>query len=217
MSERTSDAAGLAERLRLGDADALADLFSRHRQRLSQIVDFRLDRRLLGRVDPDDILQEAYVDAAERIDYFVNDHSGSVFVWLRLILAQTLANVHRRHLGAQMRDVSREFSIFGHRGTQDASTSLALQLLGHFTSPSQAAIQEETSQKLAQAIEQLGPLDREVLTLRHFEQLTNSEVAEVLGIQKKAASIRYIRALKRLKQVLEDTPGFTAGSSGSVL
>lgn len=201
----------------MGDKQALAELFSQHRQRLEHIVDLRLDSRLLGRVDPDDVLQEAYIDAAERIEHFVNEHSGSVFVWLRLIVSQTLANVHRRHLGAQMRSVTREFSIFGARGQQDASTSLALQLLGQITSPSQAAIREETSQKLIQAIEALGPLDREVLTLRHFELLTNSEVAEVLGIQKKAASIRYIRALKRLKQSLEDMPGFAAGSSGDVV
>jgi RNA polymerase sigma-70 factor (ECF subfamily) len=213
MTEGRHDAGGLAERLRSGDEHALADLFSRHRSRLEQIVEFRLDRRLTGRVDSDDVLQEAYLDAAERIEHFVNEHSGSVFVWLRLIVYQTLANVHRRHLGAQMRDVSREFSIFGQRGQQDASTSLALQLLGRFTTPSQAAIREETAEKLTSAIELLGPLDREVLTLRHFEQLTNSEVAEVLGIQKKAASIRYIRALRRLKLVLENTPGFSGESS----
>lgn len=213
MTERPHDAGDLAERLKRGDEHALADLFSRHRSRLEQIVEFRLDRRLTGRVDPEDVLQEAYLDAAERIEHFVNEHSGSVFVWLRLIVYQTLANVHRRHLGAQMRDVSREFSIFGHRGQPEASTSLALQLLGRLTTPSQAAIREETAEKLTSAIELLGPLDREVLTLRHFEQLTNSEVAEVLGIQKKAASIRYIRALRRLKVVLENTPGFSEESS----
>jgi RNA polymerase sigma-70 factor (ECF subfamily) len=216
MTESPVDPGGLAERLRGGDEEALAELFSRHRDRLEQIVDFRLDRRLLGRVDRDDVLQEAYIDAAERIGHFVNEHSGSVFVWLRLIVHQTLANVHRRHLGAQMRDATREFSIFGNRGQQEASTSLALQLLGQITSPSQAAIREETAEKLAGTIEGLGPLDREVLTLRHFEQLTNSEVAEVLGIQKKAASIRYIRALKRLKVALEKLPGFAAGSSGRI-
>jgi RNA polymerase sigma-70 factor (ECF subfamily) len=215
MTERPPDAAGLAERLRHGDELALADLFSRHRDRLEKIVQFRLDPRLTGRVDPEDVLQEAYLDAAERLEHFVNEHSGSVFVWLRLIVYQTLANIHRRHLGAQMRDVSREFSIFAGRGQHEASTSLALQLLGKFTSPSQAAIREETAERLSQAIESLGPLDREILTLRHFEQLANSEVAEVLGIQKKAASIRYIRALRRLKLVLENTPGFATPPSSN--
>jgi RNA polymerase sigma-70 factor (ECF subfamily) len=126
-----------------------------------------------------------------------------------MIVGQTLVNIHRRHLGAQMRDAKRDISIFAGHHQQAASTSLALQLLGQLTSPSEAAMREETARRLEQAVAGMDELDREVLTLRHFEQLTNSEVCEVLGIKAKAASIRYVRALKRLKEKLAQTPEFS--------
>ena len=200
-------------RLRTGDKSALAELFSRHRDRLWHIVDVKLDHRLRGRVDADDVLQEVYLDAADRIEHFINEHSGSLFVWFRLITTQTITNVHRRHLNAKMRDAKREFSIYSSHQEQPASTSLAFQLLGHLTSPSRAAMREEIASKLEDAIQSMDPIDREVLTLRHMEQLTNLEVAEVLGIQIKAASIRYVRALKRLKPIIEGIPGLSDNSS----
>jgi len=213
MTESQSEVDGLLDRLRHGDKQALATLYSRHRDRLWNLVNLRLDRRLIGRLDADDVLQEAYLDAAERIGHYINDHSGSFFVWLRLIVIQTLVNVHRRHLGAQMRDAKREVSIHAVHHQKAASTSLALQLLGHLTSPSRAAMRDEAASKLEEAVDGMEPIDRDVLTLRHFEQLTNNEVAEVLGIQKKAASIRYIRALQRLKGVLTSMPEFSEDSS----
>lgn len=197
----------LLRRVKEGDQQALAELFSFHRPRLWRIINFRLDSRLAGRVDADDILQEAYLAAAQRIRHYLDDSSHTFFVWLRLIASQTLIDVHRRHLGAQMRDASRELSIHT-QYAQATSMSIASQLLGNFTSPSQAAMRDEVANQLEQAIDSMEPIDREVLALRHFEELANSEVAEVLGIQQKAASIRYVRALKRLKDVLGDVPGF---------
>jgi RNA polymerase sigma-70 factor (ECF subfamily) len=193
-------------RVRGGDRQALAEAFSRHRVRLGRIVRFRLDRRLQGRVDPDDVLQEAYLAAADRIQHFKGETSASLFVWLRMIVAQTMIDVHRRHLGAQMRGADREVPIHGGRTPAGTSSSLAIQLSGHLTSPSQAAIREERARQLEQVLEQMDPIDREVLALRHFEELSNSEVAEVLEIQQKAASIRYVRALRRLKAILGELP-----------
>ena len=210
MSNPAGGSDDLQQRLIEGDPQALADLFSRHRERLWRMVNFRLDRRLSGRVDPEDILQEAYLDAAQRIQHYRDDSPASSFLWLRMIVTQTMIDLHRRHLGAQRRDARREVS--GDRGFFPASTStsLASQFLGHLTSPSQAAMRAELSGQLEQAIAQMDPIDQEVLALRHFEELTNSEVAEVLGIQVKAASIRYVRALKRLQEVLSQLPGFGA-------
>jgi RNA polymerase sigma-70 factor (ECF subfamily) len=202
---------GLAERLKRGDVEALAVLFSEHRERLWRMVGFRMDRRLLGRVDPDDVLQEAYIAAAQRIEHYGNDSSLSPFVWLRMVLMQTLIDIHRHHLGAQMRDANREAVFPGNLYPQTTSVSLAAQFVGKFTSPSQAAVREETLLHVEQAVAEMDPLDQEVLALRHFEELTNSEVAEVLGIQQKAASIRYVRAIKRLRAVMAQMPGFLEG------
>jgi RNA polymerase sigma-70 factor (ECF subfamily) len=208
MTDIVESSDELLARLREGDETALAELFSQHHGRLWRMVNFRLDQRLCGRVDADDVLQEAYLNAAQRIDHYLNNKNMSFFVWLRQIVLQTMIDLHRQHLGAQMRDAAREVSL--HRGgyPQATSISLAAHLLGSLTSPSQAAMRHEVSRQLEEALESMSAIDREVLALRHFEELTNSEVAEVLDIQQKAASIRYVRAIARLKEILVQIPGF---------
>ena len=190
------------QRLRDGDEGALAELFDKYRVRLYHIVSVRMDRRLAGRVDADDVLQEVYLDAAARIHHYINNHSGSFFVWLRLITAQTMANIFRRHLDAKMRDAKREISIHSGQAYESPTTPIAMQLLGRLTSPSRAAMREESAKQLEEAIRTMKPMDREIITLRHFEQLDNKEIAEVLAINEKAASIRYIRAIVRLKELM---------------
>lgn len=203
-----SDASGdLDSRLTRGDEAALAEAFSLHRDRLRRMVSFRLDQRLSGRVDASDILQEAYIDATQRLHHFANTPM-SVFVWLRQVTTQRLIDVHRRHLDAQRRDAKQEVSIQRAALQQGTSASVAMQLVDSFISPSQAAIRAELVSKLESVLEEMDPLDREVLALRHFEELTNNEVAEVLGIQKSTASNRYVRALSRLRKLLTEIPGF---------
>jgi RNA polymerase sigma-70 factor, ECF subfamily len=208
MSSTEIEPGALLDRVRRGDERALAELFSRERDRLWRMVQARLDRRLRGRVDPDDVLQEAYLDATRRLSHFANETSLSFFLWLRLIVGQTLVDVHRRHLDAQMRDAGRDVSIARGASPGASSASLAGYLVAHLTSPSQAAMRAEMEAQLREAIDSLDPIDREVLILRHFEELTNGEVAQVLAIQVKAASIRYVRALARLKAILAKFPGF---------
>ena len=210
-----SDTAELILRLKQGDESALAECFSRHRPRLWRMVHFRMDPRLHGRVDADDILQESYLAAAARIAHFHDDSSSSLFIWLRMIVGQTLVDVHRRHLETQKRDARREVAPRPRHGVQSTSLSIARQLLGQLTSPSRAAMRAEAAEQLENALEAMNPTDREVLALRHFEELTNSEVAEVLGIEQKAASIRYVRAIKRLKDILAELPGFADDSEFS--
>ena len=196
----------LHDRLRGADTAALAEAFVMHRQRLWRIVNFRLDRRMAGRVDPDDVLQEAYLAAAKRIEHYGKDKFSSPFLWLRIIVQQTLIDVHRRHIGAQARDAGREVPIFG-RYPQATSASLSIHLVGDWTSPSQAAARGELLDRVQAAIATMNSMDQEILALRHFEELTNGEVAEALHIEPKAASIRYVRALRRLKEVLTGFPG----------
>ncbi len=198
----------LADRVLTGDQDALAELFSAHRDRLWRLISFRMDPRLHGRVDADDILQEAWLAAVQRMGHFLSDASRSIFVWFRMITCQTLIDVHRRHLNTQKRSAALEFSIDDGWSSGATTSALSFHLLGHLTSPSQAALREELSRQLQAALESMNEIDREVLALRHFEQLSNRETAQILGISDQAASDRYMRALARLKKVLQMLPEF---------
>ena len=200
----------LLERVATGDQNALAELFSQHRDRLWRMIAFRMDPRLHGRIDADDVLQEAWLSAVQRIDHFLIDASRSIFVWFRLIASQTLVDIHRRHLGTQKRNAGQEFSIDRGWSSSSTSTSLSFHLMDHLTTPSEAALKEEMSLKLNEALADMKEMDREVLALRHFEQLTNREAAQVLGISEQAASDRYIRALSRLKSTMTSFPGYLA-------
>jgi RNA polymerase sigma-70 factor, ECF subfamily len=194
-------------RVRQGDTEALAAAFDEYRPRLLKTATFRMNPRLLGRVDPEDILQEAYLNAAQRCAHVEGSTEQSLFIWLRLVVAQTLVDVHRRHMGAEMRDAGREVSLRPQSSSEETTVSLAHNLLASITSPSLALQRVELSERLRAAIDGMDPIDREVLVLRHFEELTNQEVSEVLRLERKAASIRYFRALRRLKTILEETGG----------
>lgn len=195
------DDADLLDRLRAGDRAAVGELFERHRDRLWRMVAVRLDRRAAGRVSADDVLQEAFLDIARRVGEYLADPAVPVYVWLRFLVAQRLGMVHRVHLGAAGRDAGREVSLDAPPPFAGAD-SMAGQLAGHLTSPSGAAVRREAEERVRQALAGMDPLDREVLALRHIEELGNAEAAAVLGISKDAASKRHIRALKRLKEVL---------------
>ena len=209
------DIAALTDRLANGDAEALATLFSMSWERLQRMVHFRLDQRLNGRVDPDDILQEAYLAARQRIDSFSAEKSNSVFVWLRLIVGQTMIDVHRRHIGSKMRDAGQELSMQRFASPMASSVSMSRHLLGELTPPSQAAINNEISALLEKVLSEMEPIDQEVLVLRHFEELTNKEVSELLGIQRSTASNRYIRALQKLKVILTHIHGMQDSNGDS--
>ena len=189
------------EMLKSGDADAIAEVFSHHRDKLQRMVRFRLDRRLYGRVDTADVLQDVWLETSRRIEDYTSNPAVPFFVWVRQLAYQIIIDLHRRHLGAQKRNVSQEVSIG--KSNCDTSVSIAAQLAGNFTSPSNVAMRGERLARVREALDSMDEIDREVLALRHFEELGNNEVAEILGIQKTAASNRYVRALKRLKQVLE--------------
>ena len=185
----------------------MPELLERHRDRLRRMVDLRLDWRLRGRLDPSDVLQEAYLDASGRLDDYLSDPKLPPFLWLRLIVGERLTNLHRHHLGSKMRDAGRELSLYRGAIPEASSADLAARLLGRLTRPSEAAVRDETKLRLQEALNSLEPLDREVLALRHFEQLSTAEAAQVLGIKEAAAGKRYLRALKRLKDVLTKLPG----------
>jgi RNA polymerase sigma-70 factor, ECF subfamily len=206
----TDDSAETERLLRLaadGDQESWGALLLRHGERLRRLVAFRLDPRLQGRVDPADVVQEVYLEALAHLGEHLREPAMPFFLWLRGITGNKLLELHRRHLGTQMRDAAREVSL-NRGGPQDTtSAALAARLLGHATGPSEAAARAEARARLQQALDRMDALDREVLALRHFEQLSNAEAARVLGIQERAAGKRYLRALKRLKEILAAMPG----------
>ena len=197
----------LIDRAAAGDTAALAELFGRYRKRLRAMVRLRMDRRLQGRVDPSDVLQEAYLDVAQQLSSYLVKPEMPFYLWLRLTTGQRLMRLHRQHLGAAVREAGREVSL--HRGAlpQASSVSLAAQLLGKMTSASKAVERVEIQLQLQAALNGMDEMDREIIALRHFEELSNAEAAQVLGLEPPAASKRYIRALKRLQEILKSIPG----------
>src|SRR5262245_11954901 len=195
----------LVEQARRGDPQAVGRLLDLYRPRLRLMVDLRLDRRLQGRLDPSDVLQEAYLDACKRIGEYAQKASMPFFVWLRLLTAEKLVFLHRHHLRVQMRDAGREVQLPVDVLCPASSAVLAAELVARHPSPSDVAAQAEMGAKLEAALDAMDALDREVLVLRHFEQLTNCETAHTLGLTESAASQRYVRALERLRAML--SPG----------
>ena len=179
----------------------VARLFSKYQDRLRQMVAVRLDQRLIGRVDPDDVLQEAYIEMARRKDDYLADPVVSFFVWARRITWQVLLTVHRRHF-SQKRHPRQETALHGVYCNNTSSFAMVQQIVAKLASPSQVAMRAERATALMEAIDELGEFDREIVLLRHFENLTNTEAANVLGLSKTASSNRYTRALKRLRDRL---------------
>ena len=202
MEIPSNDHTEALERAKSGDQQAIAELFDSHRERLKRFVSIRLDPRLAGRVDASDVLQETYVDVHKRIHEY-SEGDLPFFLWLRLKVQHRLVDLHRYHLGARKRTAAKEISLGRGMAPMASSASLASRLLGKMTTASNAAMRAETRIRVQDALNQMDEIDREVLVLRHFEDLTNAEVSRVLSINPSAASNRYVRALKRLKSAIQ--------------
>jgi RNA polymerase sigma-70 factor (ECF subfamily) len=214
MTNNTCATEVLLGRAAAGDGQALAGLFERHRGRLEQMVRLRFDRRLQGRLDPADVLQEAFLEFARRLPEYIAQSTLPFYLWLRLLTGQKLAALHRHHLGVKMRNAGLEVSLQHGQLPRASSASLAELLLGRMTTASRAAIRAEKRVRVQEALISMEAMDREVLVLRHFEMLSNEETAQVLGLKPSAASNRHARALKRVKEILAQLPGLVGSSAG---
>ncbi len=203
----------LLRRAAAGDAAAAGQAVMAYDERLRRVVRLRLDARVARRIDVDDVLQEMHIEALQRLPEFLAQRAVSLLIWLRFLAVQRCLTLARRHLTAAARDVRRERRL---AEQESDATSMALEhaLAASLTSPSRAAARKETRAGLRAAVQALDPLDREILCLRHFEELDNAESAAVLGIASAAASKRYIRALVRLREVLA-AAGLDGASVGS--
>jgi RNA polymerase sigma-70 factor (subfamily 1) len=195
MNQRTQL---LSQQLASGGAETLAELLQQTRQRLLRIIEFRLDSRLKGRLDPEDVFQEVSLVAAQRLsDYQKSADPMPAMVWLRFLAVQKTIELNRSHVGVAARSVEREVSVNQSPASASTSMELARHLMGPEPTPSSVVRQAERIELLNRAIEQLDPTDREILELRSYEQLTNEEAARVLGINSSAASSRFVRAIIR--------------------
>lgn len=203
MSDLQIDESELIEKLRREDASEFAAIFSTFKERLKRIIRFRLDYRLGARISESDVVQECFVRAANRLEKFLENPEFPFFVWLRMQANQQVADLHRKHLLAEKRDARKEINLNGHhRGMNQTSVQLAAHLVAQMTSPSRLLQRSEEIEALEKSLNEMNEIDREVIALRHFEELSSQETAQVLGIEPAAASKRYVRALKRLQEIM---------------
>lgn len=182
--------------------NAFYEAFSLARSKLERIVEFRMHPSVRSRLDPSDILQEAYIQMIKRVEETSQEMGVSLFVWMRQKTIQTLVDLQRSHF-RDKRDVMKERRDLDFENGQTSSLSIARYLIDDITSPSLAAARSEDMEQLHRALDSMNEIDREVLAMRHFEQLSNAEVAEALGLTSTAASNRYIRAVTRLGEILK--------------
>jgi RNA polymerase sigma-70 factor (ECF subfamily) len=189
-----------------GNGDAVNGLMERHRESLRRMVSMRLDRALAGRVDASDVVQDVLIEAHRRLKDYLRDPKMPFHLWLRQLAKDRMIDMHRRHRVAQRRSVDREKPLaspeFGDRSSMD----LAAQLEDAELTPAAENIRRELEHRFRVALDELGEDDREIILMRHFEHLGNSESAEALGISPPAAGMRYLRALRKLRAILGDHP-----------
>lgn len=190
-----------------GDRASWGELLTRHRERLRRMVALRLDSRLQGRIDASDVVQEACLEADHRLGEYLTRPDMPFFLWLRFLTGQKLVTLHRHHFDMKMRDASREIPLDCGGAPETTAAGLAALLVGDDPRPSEVAVKRETRERFRAVLESLDAVDREIIALRHYEQLSNAEAARVLGLHEAAASKRYIRAMRRLKEAMSDWSG----------
>jgi RNA polymerase sigma-70 factor (ECF subfamily) len=197
-SEQTAE---LLQNARQGESAAVNELMERHRNAVRQMIQMRLDRAVAARVDASDVVQDVLLEASQRLNDFIEAGSMPFHLWLRQLAKDRLIDMHRRHRGAQRRSVDREQRV-GAGSSEQSSLNLDGVLADGQLTPAAASIRREIEQRFLTALQELGDDDRDIILMRHQEHLTNSEVAEALGLSQPAAGMRYLRALRKLREVL---------------
>jgi RNA polymerase sigma-70 factor (ECF subfamily) len=192
-----------------GTPEAVNRLLDRHRESLRQMVRLRLDRALAQRVDASDIVQDVLLEASQRLNDYVRDPKLPFHLWLRQLAKDHLIDSYRRHRVAQRRSLDREQSLAAPANADHSSMDLAGQIADGELTPAAASIRRELEQRFLLALEQLAEEDREIILMRHYEHLSNSEVAQALGLSQPAAGMRHLRALRRLREILGDSPSLS--------
>jgi len=185
-----------------GNDDDINQLMERHRNSLRRMVQMRLDQKIRRRVDVSDVVQDVMVEANRRLQDYLANPVLSFRLWLRQIAKDRIIDAHRRHRASAKRSVDREQQMAAHVGNDRSTIDLAAQFCDPELTPQAAAAQHELSKQVEEAITQLGDQDCEIIIMRHYEQLTNQEIAQALELSEPAASMRYLRAVRRLRELL---------------
>jgi RNA polymerase sigma-70 factor (ECF subfamily) len=193
----------LLDRVRKGDTDAVNGLLERHREAIRRMIDLRLDRVVQQRVDASDIVQDVLIEANRRLGDYLTNPTMPFQLWLRHMARDRLIDAHRRHRVAASRSLDKEVSLEAAGAADRSRANLAGELADRELTPAAVATWRELERRFAAAVEQLEEDDRQIVLLRHFEHLTTAEAAEVLGLSKPAAGMRYLRAMRRLRVLLE--------------
>jgi RNA polymerase sigma-70 factor (ECF subfamily) len=188
-----------------GDASAVNVLMDRHRNSIRQMVRMRLDKRIQNRIDVSDVVQDVLVEANRRLQTYLIDPAMPFHLWLRQIAKDRIIDAHRRHRVSARRSVDREQSMAAPRGYDQSSVELAALLGDPELTPAAAVIQAEMARRVEEAITELDEKDCEIIVMRHYEHLSNQEIGQVLNLSEPAASMRYLRAIRRLKQILQQS------------
>lgn len=192
-----------------GKSEAVNQLLERHRTALRKLVQLRLDRKVARRVDASDVVQDVLLEANQRLQEYMANPCMPFHLWLRHLAKDRMIDMHRRHRGAQRRSLDRERSLAAPQFGDQSSFDLASQLAASELTPAAASIRKELEQRFLTAMDELDEDDRDILLMRHFEQLGNSETAEALGLSAAAAGMRHLRALRKLRAILGERPSLT--------
>lgn len=196
-----------------GQTEAINQLLERHRTALRRMVDLRMDRAMERRVDASDVVQDVMLEANRRLNDYLHDPVMPFHLWLRQLAKDRIIDLHRRHRVAAKRSLDRERPLEAAPRLDQSTLDLAAQLCDREMTPAEAATWRELERRFQAAIEELDERDREVVLMRHFEQLTNSEVAQALQLSEPAAGMRYMRAMRRLRSLLADLDSSSAGEA----
>lgn len=193
----------LLSAVREGDDDAVNQLLEKHRAPIRRLVELRLDRKVQRRVDVSDVVQDVMVEASGRLQKYLDDPAMAFHLWLRQIAWDRIIDTYRRHRVSAKRSMDREQPMSAPAGPDQSTMEFAIQLCDPGLTPATAATQREIALKVEAAIERLNEQDREIILMRHYEHLSNQEIADSLGLNPPAASMRYLRSVRRLRELLE--------------
>jgi RNA polymerase sigma-70 factor (ECF subfamily) len=194
----------LIQQAKGGDDSAVNQLMDRHRNSIRQLVRMRLDQKIQKRIDVSDVVQDVLVEANRRLQRYLSDPMMPFHLWLRQIAKDRIIDAHRRHRVSAKRSVDREQQMVAPRGYDQSSIQLASMLGDPRLTPAAAALQKEMARQVEVAISKLDEKDCEIIVMRHYEHLSNQEIGQLLSLTEPAASMRYLRAVRRLKKILQE-------------